>query len=77
MQSALQGLLHAATFKFSTSIAGLAVSIILAFVFRLYAIRIEASLSDFCEALESKLNYLSPNRYRLRSATASPRSSLS
>ena len=60
MQSALQGLLHAATFKFSTSIAGLAVSIILAFVFRLYAIRIEASLSDFCEALESKLNYLSP-----------------
>ena len=60
MQSALQELLHAATFKFSTSIAGLAVSIVLAFAFRLYAIRIEASLGDFCEALESKLNYLSP-----------------
>jgi hypothetical protein len=60
MQRALQELLHAATFKFSTSIAGLAVSIILAFAFRLYAVRIEASLSDFCEALESKLNYLSP-----------------
>ena len=60
MQSALQDLLHAATFKFSTSIAGLAVSIVLAFAFRLYAIRIEASLGDFCEALESKLNYLSP-----------------
>ncbi len=60
MQSALQELLHAATFKFSTSIAGLSVSIVLAFAFRLYAIRIEASLGDFCEALESKLNYLSP-----------------
>ena len=60
MQSALQDLLHAATFKFSTSIAGLAVSIVLAFAFRLYAIRIEASVGDFCEALESKLNYLSP-----------------
>ncbi len=60
MQSALQELLHAATFKFSTSIAGLAVSIVLAFFFRLYTIRIEASLGDFCEALESKLNYLSP-----------------
>jgi hypothetical protein len=60
MQSALRELLQAATFKFSTSIAGLAFSIILAFVFRLYVIRIEASLSDFCEAVESKLNYLAP-----------------
>jgi len=60
MQSALQELLHAATFKFSASIAGLSVSIVLAFAFRLYAIRIEASLGDFCETLESKLNYLSP-----------------
>ncbi len=60
MQSALRELLHAASFKFSTSIAGLGVSIILAFVFRLYSIRIEASLGDFCETLESKLNYLSP-----------------
>lgn len=60
MQKALQELLHAATFKFSASIAGLAVSIALAFFFRLYAIRIEASLGDFCEALEGKMNYLSP-----------------
>ena len=60
MQSALRDLLHAATFKFSTSIAGLSVSIALAFFFRLYTIRIEASLGDFCEALENKLNYLSP-----------------
>lgn len=60
MQAALRDLLHAATFKFATSIAGLASSIVLAFVFRLYTIRIEASLGDFCEALESKLSYLSP-----------------
>lgn len=60
MQSALRDLLHAATFKFSTSIAGLSASIALAFFFRLYTIRIEASLGDFCEALENKLNYLSP-----------------
>ncbi len=60
MQSALRDLLHAATFKFSTSIAGLSASIALAFVFRLYAIRIEASLGDFCEALEEKLTYVSP-----------------
>jgi hypothetical protein len=59
MQSALRDLLHAATFKFSTSIAGLSASIVLAFAFRLYAIRIEASLCDFCEALDSKLQYVS------------------
>lgn len=60
MQSALRDLLQAATFKFATSIAGLASSIILAFVFRLYVIRIELSLRDFCEAVESKLNFLAP-----------------
>jgi ABC-type transporter Mla subunit MlaD len=60
MQSALRDLLHAATFKFSTSIAGLSASIALAFLFRLYTIRIEASLCDFCEALEAKLDYVSP-----------------
>jgi hypothetical protein len=59
MQAALRDLLHAATFKFSTSIAGLSASIVLALFFRLYAIRIEASLGDFCEALENKLHYLS------------------
>ncbi len=60
MQSALRDLLQAATFKFSTSIAGLASSIILAFTFRLYVIRIKSSLRDFCEAVESKLNFLAP-----------------
>jgi DNA anti-recombination protein RmuC len=60
MQSALRDLLHAATFKFSTSIAGLSASIALAFLFRLYTIRIEASLCDFCEALEARLDYVPP-----------------
>ncbi len=59
MQSALRELTQAATFKFATSIAGLSSWIMLAFAFRLYTIRMEASLGDFCEALESKLSYLS------------------
>ncbi len=59
MQAALRELTQAATFQFATSIAGLSSSIILAFAFRLYTIRMEASLRDFCEVVESKLSYLS------------------
>ncbi len=58
-QAALRELTQAATFQFATSIAGLSSSIILAFAFRLYTIRMEVSLRDFCEAVESKLSYLS------------------
>ena len=65
MQGALGKLLNAATFKFSTSIAGLAASIVLSFAFRLFNIGVESSLSDFCRALETKLEYLAPQRVTL------------
>jgi hypothetical protein len=60
MQGALRELLHAATFKFSTSIAGLAASIALSFIFKLYNIGVESALSQFCETLEKRLSYLAP-----------------
>lgn len=65
MQGALRELLQAATFKFSTSIAGLAASIVLSFAFRLFNIGVESSLSDFCRALETKLDYLVPQKVTL------------
>ena len=65
MQGALRELLQAATFKFSTSIAELAASIILSFAFRLFNIGVESSLSDFCRALETKLDYLAPQKVTL------------
>lgn len=62
MQGALGKLLNAATFKFSTSIAGLAASIVLSFAFRLFNIGVESSLSQFCQALEKELDYLAPQK---------------
>lgn len=65
MQGPLLELLQAATFKFSTSIAGLGASIFLSFVFRLFVLVNEASLNAFCEALEEKLDYVSPRSVTL------------
>lgn len=65
MQGALRELLQAATFKFSTSIAGLAASIVLSFFFRLFNNGVEASLAAFCEALEDKLDYVAPQSVSL------------
>jgi gas vesicle protein len=66
MQGALRELLQAATFKFSTSIAGLGASIFLSFCFRLFVIANEASLAAFCEALEEKLDYVAPQSVTLQ-----------
>ena len=66
MQSALRELLHAATFKFATSISGLAASIVLSLAFRLFAVRVEASLNAFCEAVERKLDYIAPQSVSLQ-----------
>lgn len=65
MQGPLRELLQAATFKFSTSIAGLFASIALSFFFRLFVVGIEGSLSKFCEALETRLNYVAPQSVTL------------
>ncbi len=68
MQAALRELLHAATFKFSTSIAGLAASIALSFAFRLFSVGLESSLNRFCEALEERLDFLAPQRLQRQMA---------
>ena len=60
MKTALENLLQAASFKFSTSIAGLGASIVLSFAFRFYTINIESALSRFCDTLETKMTYLAP-----------------
>ncbi|TGT72999.1 hypothetical protein EN802_14110 [bacterium M00.F.Ca.ET.159.01.1.1] len=61
MQDAVSELLQVASFKFWTSIAGLATSICFALLARWFVIWIEASLSRFCEAVEHQLKYSSPN----------------
>ncbi|WP_119390617.1 anti-phage ZorAB system protein ZorA [Taklimakanibacter lacteus] len=60
MQAATRELLQVATFKFSTSIAGLGASIALSFLLRIYAIFIEGAFEKFCHAVEAKLRYTAP-----------------
>lgn len=62
MQSAMTELLNIATFKFSTSIAGLGASIVLSFFFRFYSIMMEGSFEKFCSSLEGGLLYASPQK---------------
>ncbi|SDR53921.1 hypothetical protein SAMN05519103_04827 [Rhizobiales bacterium GAS113] len=58
MTGAVGKLLTAATFKFSTSIAGLGASIALSMAFKSATISIEEALSRLCEALEKRLVHL-------------------
>jgi hypothetical protein len=58
--TSLGELLNAATFKFSTSIAGLFSSIVLSLIFKIYLINIEKGFDDFCTLLESRVLYLAP-----------------
>lgn len=60
MQRAMQELLQIASFKFSTSIAGLGVSIVFAIVARLIVIGLERSISRFCDAAERQMRYVAP-----------------
>lgn len=60
MQAALGQLLQAATFKFATSIAGLAASIVLSLSYRILNVGLERSLHAFCEAIDGKLDYVPP-----------------
>lgn len=54
MTQSLRDLLDAATFKFSTSIAGLFSSLALAFLFKVYAIAIEGGFERFCREVERR-----------------------
>lgn len=60
MAREMSGLLEIATFKFSTSIAGLAASIVLSIVFRWFFILIEGAFGRFNAALERGLLYEAP-----------------
>lgn len=62
MTAALSGLLDAATFKFSTSIAGLGTSLVLSLAFRVYQIWIEGAFESLCRALEARMRYQPPQR---------------
>ncbi|MBO0751919.1 MAG: anti-phage defense protein ZorA [Bradyrhizobiaceae bacterium] len=62
MTAALSGLLDAATFKFSTSIAGLGASLVLSLLFRLYQIWIEGAFESFTAALEARMRFQPPQR---------------
>ncbi|WFU42745.1 anti-phage ZorAB system protein ZorA [Bradyrhizobium sp. CB82] len=59
-QNALRDLLYAASFKFYTSIAGLAGSIVLTLVIRYGVSAIERSFDHLASALEAKLVFVTP-----------------
>jgi hypothetical protein len=62
MTKSLNDLLSAATFKFSTSIAGLGASLLLSFLFRTYQIWIEGAFESFGRAVEDRMQFQPPQR---------------
>jgi hypothetical protein len=62
MLGALGKLLAAATFKFSTSIAGLGSSLVLSLAFRTYTIWIEGAFDGLCRELERRLVFFPPQK---------------
>jgi uncharacterized protein YukE len=62
MTNSLSELLGAATFKFSTSIAGLGSSLLLSLLFRSYQIWIEGAFDGFGRALEERMVFHPPQR---------------
>jgi ABC-type transporter Mla subunit MlaD len=60
MKGAMAHLLDIASFKFSTSIAGLAASLLFALLARIYTIIIEDGLARFCDAAEHQMLYTPP-----------------
>lgn len=58
-QAALRDLLHAATFKFLTSVSGLGISLLLGIGNRLLLHRLDLGFSRLCEALEGRMTYIS------------------
>ena len=69
MTGSLKKLLEAATFKFSTSIAGLFSSIALSLIFRTYAIAIESGFNQLCVRIQAAITYLPPSMIAYRSLT--------
>ena len=75
MTQSLRELLDAATFKFSTSIAGLFSSLLLALVFKIYSIVIDKGFDLFCGRIEDRTHFLPP-QYVLTQLVASGREQL-
>jgi hypothetical protein len=75
MTQSLRELLDAATFKFSTSIAGLFSSLFLALVFKIYSIIIETGFDRFCQRIEDRTHFLAP-QYVLTQLVASGKEQL-
>lgn len=70
MTQSLSELLNAATFKFSTSIAGLFSSLLLSLLFKIYGITIESGFERFCQELERRLIYMPPQSVTVKIQTA-------
>lgn len=60
MQESLRKLLHAATFKFLTSIAGLFSSICLSVQYRLVTHKLQLKFDRLCDALEHRMTFVFP-----------------
>jgi len=71
MTESLRELLDAATFKFSTSIAGLLSSLFLALVFKIYSIVIETGFDLFCQRIEDRTHFLAPQNVLSRLVVSS------
>lgn len=59
-KSSLGDLLNAATFKFTTSIAGLFSSIVLSFFIRVLVLKVQLYFDRFCQLLEERLIFITP-----------------
>ena len=59
-KAALTKLLHAATFKFSTSIAGLLSSILLSFTVKWLILRVQLYFDRLCQLLEARIIFVTP-----------------
>jgi hypothetical protein len=70
MTQSLRELLDAATFKFSTSIAGLFASLALAIIFKSYSILIDTGFERFSREVERRTVYLAPQAIMLQSVQA-------
>jgi hypothetical protein len=70
MTGSLKKMLEAATFKFSTSIAGLFSSIALSLIFRTYAIAIENGFNQLCVRIQAAITYWPPPMIAYRSLSA-------
>lgn len=68
--ASLGDLLNAATFKFSTSIAGLFSSIALSLLFRVYAISIERGFDELAGSIEARVRYWAPQTVAYESLEA-------